>query len=86
MFIEIFSAIVADNSLMSVLYFLLTIVLGWGAIFLYNKYINCKIHEKISAKWPDVDKFLLQIDKRLVALIKISIIYTAFQQLFLPEI
>ena len=86
MFREIFSTIVSDNSLIAVLYFLLTIILGWVFIFLYNKYISCKIHEEISARWPDVDKFLLQIDKRLIALIKISIIYTAFQQLFLPDI
>lgn len=86
MFREIFSSIVAENSLTSIFYFLLTVILGWGAIYLYNKYISCKIHEKISARWPDVDKFLLQIDRRLVAVIKITIIYTAFQQLFLPDI
>ena len=86
MFIEIFRTLVAENTFISVINFLLMIAIGWGGIFLYNKYISCKIHDRVSARWPDVDKFLLQIDKRLIALIKISIIYTAFQQLFLPDI
>ncbi|MGM0421163.1 MAG: mechanosensitive ion channel family protein [Bacillota bacterium] len=86
MFVNIFKIIITENSWTAVVYFFLTIIGGGVLITLYQKYISCRFHEKIKSKWPKLDEFLLGFDNRIVAALKVAIIYFALMQLYLPKV